>query len=478
MIVYLIIGLYLFLTFGISLLTTGKQENNPEGYFLAGRNMGPVVLFFTFIATNFSAFFFLGFAGAGYRIGLPFYTMMSFGTAFTALSFYFIGSKVWALGKSKGYITPPELIRKESGSSVLGNLYLSVLFVFTLPYLALQPIGAGILLERLTEGGIPYFMGAILLSFFICLYVLFGGMKSVALTDVKQGILMFVLMFTALFVIAGKFGGITQANEMVFQIKPALFSRGGNGSFFTEQKWFSNMILWILCVPIIPQLFMRFYISKNISALKSSTILYAIVPLFLFICPVLIGMMGHLSFPDLQGKAADQILPMMLNAHSPKWLAALIMTGALAAFMSTLDSQLLSLGTMFTRDFYKVYINPKIGLESEVRIGKMAIIVFALVGLGLAYKPPESIFALAKLAFTGYAILFPTTIAVLYLKKKLPIYCILSIIIGLILLIALFLDVIQSDFFFGFDMVVPIFLSTSFTIILGILIDKSPENEF
>ena len=170
--VYIILAAYLGLTFATSLLGK-KTADTPEGYFLADRGLSTFVLFFTLIATNFSAFFFLGFAGEGYRIGYAYYAMMAIGTAFAAISFYLIGNKAWHLGKRKGYITPVELIGGESNSPFLKYVYLTVMVFFTLPYLALQPIGAGYILTNLTDGAISYFGGAALLTFFhyfICFY--------------------------------------------------------------------------------------------------------------------------------------------------------------------------------------------------------------------------------------------------------------------------------------------------------------------
>ncbi len=465
--VYAIIIGYLLLTFGASLLGRDKQMDTAEGYFLAGRNLGPIVLFFTFIATNFSAFFFLGFAGQGYKIGYAYYVMMAFGTAFAALSFYFIGFRVWLLGKAHGYITPPELIGGEMQSDKLRLLYLSVMVFFTLPYLALQPIGAGYLLNSLTDGAVPYFAGAVLLTLVIVAYIFIGGMKSVALTDVKQGILMFVLMFAALIVIASNYGGIQAANEAVFQLKPELFSRGGGGGYFSKPKWFSMMLLWICCVPMLPQLFMRFYISRDLASLKTSTILYSLVPTILFICPVAIGVIGHLSYPDLVGKQIDQILPLMLSSHAPEWLAALIMTGALAAFMSTLDSQLLALGTMLTRDVYARYFDRELSLQKEVKVGKAFIAAAAVLGLLIAYHPPDTIFAIAKQAFTGLAVLFPTTVAVLHWKKTSAAACIASILIGEVMLLASILGILPKGFFFGCDLIVLLMLTCALVIIIG-----------
>ena len=130
------LALYLMANLAIGWWAARRPQRESDDYFLAGRGVGTVVLFFTFVATNFSAFFFLGFAGAGYRIGYPFYAMMAFGTAFAAISFYLIGDQVWRLGQIHGYVTPPEMIGDQTGSAALKLLYAMVMLLFTLPYLA------------------------------------------------------------------------------------------------------------------------------------------------------------------------------------------------------------------------------------------------------------------------------------------------------------------------------------------------------
>jgi SSS family solute:Na+ symporter len=181
---YLVIFAYLLCTLIIGIIGYKSQQNTPEDYFLANRNIGPIVLFFTLIATNFSAFTFLGFSGAGYRTGISYYAMISLGTAFVSITFYLIGYKVWLLGKEHQLITPSELIENRLPNKPLKLLFLAVMVIFTIPYLTLQPIGGGYILEGLTNGQIPYFIGATFLTSIIVVYVFIGGMKSVALTDV------------------------------------------------------------------------------------------------------------------------------------------------------------------------------------------------------------------------------------------------------------------------------------------------------
>jgi SSS family solute:Na+ symporter len=469
---YLVIFAYLLCTLIIGIIGYKSQQNTPEDYFLANRNIGPIVLFFTLIATNFSAFTFLGFSGAGYRTGISYYAMISLGTAFVSITFYLIGYKVWLLGKEHQLITPSELIENRLPNKPLKLLFLAVMVIFTIPYLTLQPIGGGYILEGLTNGQIPYFIGATFLTSIIVVYVFIGGMKSVALTDVLQGVLMLVLVLVALGAIAHSLGGITEANRAVYQLKPELLSRQGNNNFFTPHKWFSFMLLWSLSVPMFPQMFMRFYTPKTAKSLKISAILYPIITAIMFICPVLIGMWGNIAFPDLEGQAADRIFPMMLAEYASTGISALVMVGALAAFMSTLDSQLLALSSMITRDIYTAYFRPEASLKEQTIVGRALIVILAIIGLAIAANPPATIAAIATQAFTGLAVLFPTVIAALYGRNISPLSCLISIIVGELMLIGFILEIIPPSFALGFLPVVPVVAISTLIIIIGSLIKR------
>lgn len=111
-------------------------------------------------------------------------------------------------------------------------------------------------------------------------------------------------------------------------------------------------------------------------------ILYPLVCTVAFFMPIAVGVLGHLSFPDLIGKQADRILPMVLTAISGDIMAALVIAAGLAALMSTLDSQLLTLSSIFTRDV--VSLVKKTQSETSVT-GRAFVILLSLAGLALAY---------------------------------------------------------------------------------------------
>jgi SSS family solute:Na+ symporter len=405
-----------------------KTKKTPEDYFIAGRTFGPIILFFSLAATNFSAFTFLGFAGNAYKMGLGQYGIMGFGTAIMAIMFFVIGRKVWIQGKEKKYITPPELIGRRFDSRPLRLIFMGVMVVFTIPYLAVQAVGAGILIQYVT-GIISWQIGAVATIAVIMFYVMLGGMRGSGWADVFQGVLMITAMIFAIIFVAVSLGGFEQANLMAYSADPVLFTRPGGSEYFTMQIWFSFMLLWLFVDPMFPQLFSLFYTAKNQKSLKISMILYPLVVSFFFLFPVLIGVWAHGAGMSIPPGSEDMVLPMMVQNFSPSFIFAFVMTGALAALISTADSQLLSLSTMLSHDL--------LGLKKrkrEVLYGKVVIVLlslFTVLFVISGYNPNEGIMGtLVKTTFSGLVVLCPTTIAALYWKKATKYGCIASILLG------------------------------------------------
>ncbi|RJQ53750.1 MAG: sodium:solute symporter family protein [Desulfobacteraceae bacterium] len=421
----IVIVLYFSVVLIIGFIARTRWRSSPESYFLADRSLGTAVLLGTMAATNFSAFTVFGASGAGYRDGYAFFPIMGFGTGFMAISFWLIGRKIWSIGKKYGIITPPEMIRIVYRSPALSFLFATVMIVFTLPYLALQPMAAGYALEELL--GLPYFYGCVLVTAVIAVYTLWGGMRSVAWTDLFQGVLMAAMLLVSLVLVLRHHGGFFTANAKLIASFPELFARPGGQGKYTLEVWFSFMMLWFFCDPMFPQLFQRFFSAKSERTISKMMLFYPLVCTVIFFMPIAVGVAGHLSFPGLEGKQADRILPMMIDLVAGDAVAALVITCGIAALMSTMDSQLLTLSSIFTLD-----ISPMLKGDPVRRpfAGRIFVIALSILGLALAYRPPATILQIATETFTGLAVLFPTVLFGLYLKKPKPLPAILSIIAG------------------------------------------------
>ena len=446
-----LIGYFVIVLF-IGFIARTRWKSSPETYFLADRKLGTLVLLGTMVATNFSAFTVFGTSGAGYRDGYAFFPIMGFGTGFMALTFWILGRKIWRVGRDRGVVTPPEMIRVIYESPFLSFLFALVMIVFTIPYLALQPMAAGYALEALV--GIPYFTGCLTVTGIIVLYTLRGGLRAVAWTDLFQGALMAVLLGVCLILAAKHHGGFAAANQKVLAMNPDLFSRPGASGKYTLTIWFSFIMLWFFCDPMFPQLFQRFFSARNERALSLTMIFYPLVCTVIFFMPIAVGVLGHLSFPDLAGKEADRILPMLITLISGDVMSALVIACGLAALMSTMDSQLLTLSSIFTRDIFPLFTGRQVGSNAA---GRVFVIVLSLAGLALAYRPPATILQIATQTFTGLAVLFPTVIFGLYLKNVRALPAVLSILSGEGLMLLCYFRVLPT---WGFLPVVPVMAVT------------------
>ncbi len=420
----LILAAYALVLLLIGWFTRTRWNSSPANYFLADRGLGTLVLAGTMLATNFSAFTVFGCSGAGYRDGFAFYPIMGFGTGFMALSFWLLGRRIWKLGQEHQLITPPELISVLYHSPLLTRLFAVVMVLFTLPYLALQPMAAGYALQELL--GLPYTWGATSVTVLILLYTLRGGLRAVAWTDLMQGVLMLLLLIASLVMIVIHNGGPSHAAAEIHANFPELFSRPGGSGRYTLGIWFSYLLLWFLCDPMFPQLFQRFYAARSERGIARTMLLYPLICSLVFLLPVCIGVLGRLQFPALSGKEADSILPMLMNSLGGDTMAALVVAAGLAALMSTMDSQLLTLGSIFSRDL----LPAKSKWRNRGATGRVAAALLAFAGLALALHPSDTILAIATQTFSGLAVLFPIVAFGLYFPRVYPLAAILSLLTG------------------------------------------------
>ncbi len=416
-----IIIAYFLILLAIGIYAHRKTRATPEDYFLANRNFGSIILFFTLAATNFSAFTFLGFAGKAYTDGMGQYGVMALGTSFMAIMFYVIGRKVWKAGKEKGYVTPAELVGREHESKGLQFLVTAIMSMFTIPYLAIQAIGAGYILQMIFPS-LNMEVGAIVVMAIICFYVLLGGMKASGWTDVFQGMIMISAMILAFAFISHALGGATNATLNTMKVNPSLLSRPGPNGYFTIGTWFSFLLLWIFCDPMFPQIFSRFYTAKSDASLKTAMMLYPLLISFFFLLPVLIGVWAHGA--GIEVSNADNVLLLMVEKFTPMPIFSFIIVGALAALMSTADSQLLALSTMLTCDIF----GKKVGYSRVITI---LLTIFSIAFVIFGYNPKVGIMGtLVKTTFSGLVVLAPSVIATLYWKRATKEGCIASILGG------------------------------------------------
>ncbi|QSG09526.1 Na+/proline symporter [Halapricum desulfuricans] len=404
----IIVG-YLLVALAIGVVAYRLTERTAEDYYLASRTLGTVVLLFTTFATLLSAFTFFGGPNASAANGPEWILVMGVmdGVIFAVL-WYVIGYKQWLVGQHEGYVTLGEMLGDRFGSTAL-RITVAVISVFWLfPYVMLQQQGAGTALKALTDGAIPYWVGAGGITLFMIGYVALAGMRGVAWTDTLQGLFMLVMVWVAFGWVLVSIGGPVTATSRLAETNPEFLKLGGGA--YSPAYIVSTAVSIAFGVTMFPQVNQRFFVAKSEAVLKRTFALWPVLVVLLFVPAFMLGAWaaGYGISP-----ADGNVLPLLLNEFTPGWFAALVVAGAMAAMMSSSDSMLLSGSSYMTRDIYR-QVAERASQRREDLIARVGVAVFATLSFVASLFQPGTLVEIGETAFGGFAQLALPVIVALY----------------------------------------------------------------
>src|ERR1700726_1515621 len=201
-------------------------QRTSEDYFVASRSLGPALLLLNLFGANMTAFAVLGASGEAYTSGIGVFALMGSSSALVIpLVFYFVGTRVWELGKRRGYLSPVQFFRERYGSDGLGLLLFVVLNALLIPYLLIGLAGGGIALAQLTGGAVPKWAGSLIIVAVVLGYVAYGGMRGAIWVNGFQALLLLLLGGVASWVIVHQLGGLESAMQRLGAVHPELLVR-------------------------------------------------------------------------------------------------------------------------------------------------------------------------------------------------------------------------------------------------------------
>jgi SSS family solute:Na+ symporter len=411
-----IIVIYMGLVIGIGVVSNRLLSSSGEDYFLATRSIGPFVLLMSLFGTNMTAFALLGSSGEAYHSGIGVFGLMPAISGLVIPTVFFVlGPRAWAIGKRHGYTTQVEFFRDRWGSNALGLLLFVVLVSLVIPYLLIGVMAGGVTLNQVTSGQVPEWVGGLVICMVVMSYVTIGGLRGTAWVNTFQTIIFMVLGAATVAVVFGRMGGVGAVMARVAADAPDLLAREGN---FNRIHWFTYSFI-PLSAGMFPHMFMHWLSAKKASNFKLTVQAYPLCIALVWLPPVLLGVAGTLDFPGLIGGQSNSILVRMIGLYAPGVLAGLLGAGVFAAVMSSLDSQVLSLGTMFTEDIVDHYgYGDAMTDNQKVASGRIFVAGILLFTYGLSLFSQRSIFDLATWSFTGFASLFPIAIAALFWRRS------------------------------------------------------------
>ncbi len=399
---------YLVLMIAVGEYARRKGEKTAEDFFVAGRKLGMFASFWLAAGTWWSALAFLGSNGWFYGKGITFIANL-FTNALFGFLLVLLGVRVWRLGKKYGFVSPGDLVEEFYGSKLLRYVLAAVLILFTIPYIQVQIMGAGYIFEASTEGLVPFWAGALLLTLTVMLYTSLGGKRGAAWTNIIQGILLTFGIFVGGAIIISVAGGPYKIISTIQQLHPELLTIQSDALWGV---WFSFPIIALGGI-VGPQMILNMYAAKNERTLRVTG---ALLPFLAtsFLIAMFIGFSGKILIPGLENP--DSVMIRLLIKYTPIAFASVILAGGLAAAMSTIDQQAHAISVLVSRDFVWS-ISRKISQAIQVNVGRLAIVIALGVAYLFALQSPEYIAYIGAVATSGTAQFLPILAGLLFWKR-------------------------------------------------------------
>ena len=519
----IVVLVYLGLLLGLGAWSRRFFRGTSRDFFVASHSIGPFLLLMSVFGTTMTAFALVGSTGKAFERGIGVYglTASMSGLVHTAV-FFFIGLRLWAIGKRNAFVTQVQFFRARFGSASIGYVLFPVLVLLMIPYLLIGILGAGKILLPITAGalpglfpnpetpqwagGIPEWLTGLIVCGVAFSYVFLGGSRGAAWANTFQTLVFMAMGVLAFFLIARSLGGFQQATELSAKFnaegflvqthrydtesgvlrendppkvigkytgeamevdgrRPLLARRPtpvelyaqdaatGEETRFARQygigTWMFFSYLFIpLSAGMFPHLFQHWLTARNAKAFRLTFVAHPLCILAVWVPCVLIGTWATGILPPLESSKVSAVLGTMLSTlvGSPI-LSGLLTAGILAAIMSSLDSQFLSLGTMFTNDVVLHAAGPRRFSDRQIlQIARAFVLGVVVIAYLLSRIAPQNIFNLAVWCFTGFSALTPLVIGSVYWRRTTLAGAYASIAVGMLILFYFFY---QSDYGYG-----------------------------
>ena len=411
--IWLGIGVYVAFAMITAFLSRAGKSEDMQHYFLGDRKMGGFVSAMSYSATTYSAFMMIGLAGLTYAGGvgaLGFELIYLMGVTLVLI----FGPRFWLVGQKYGYVTPSEMLGHRYDSRSVAVVTALTSCVFLIPYAAVQLAGVGYLVSGMTDGGISFVTGTLLATVLAIVFSLIAGLRSVAWTDSLQSIMMIIGATLVVAFVIHRLGGVGEFFGSLSADHPGHLSVPGNG-FFSLSMFIGLTLPWVFFSISNPQVSQRLYTPGSMKDLRRMLLGFMFFGLVYTLVSVIWGFAARLHFPNLEN--GDLATPMLLASELvPTALGIIVMIGIVAAAVSTIDSIMLTLSSMITRDVYHV-AQPAASEAKQLAIGKFILPVIALLAFGFAQLELDLIAVLSVSASAGLLVMVPAIIGTFFWRR-------------------------------------------------------------
>ncbi len=427
----------------IGLYFAKLANSSSEHFFIGGRRLGPWVAAMSAEASDMSGWLLMGLPGVAYWCGLADAAWTAIGLAIgTYLNWLLVSKRLRRYSIAAGNaITIPEFIsnRFKENKKVLMTIAALFILVFFAVYTGSCFVTCGKLFNQLF--GIDYVLMMLVGAAIVLTYTFLGGFLAESTTDFVQGIVMIVSLVAVLAVGTAAAGGIGAvidnaraipgfleffgiANPVTNDAGVQRIAADGSAMFGAKSSYglltIISTMAWGLGYFGMPQVLLRFMGIRSTRELTKSRRIAVIWVLISLAAAVAIGIIGRAVYPGklTTSSEAESIFIIIASSLMNPFAAGIMMSGILAATMSSSDSYLLIASSAFSRNIYQGLINKNATEKQIMTVSRITLLAVALVGILIALDSNSVIFKVVSFAWAGFGATFgPVILFSLFWKR-------------------------------------------------------------
>lgn len=413
-----------------------KINQSFEDYYTAGKSMPAVVVGLLTIVTFYSGTTFTGRVGFCYNYGFVAITSIV-SCSMVGIIMYFLSEKIWPISKKYHLSTLSDFMELRYETKWIKLLIACTILSFNIIWLITEIKTLGMVVNVASNSKISIEVGSIIAFSVIMLYVITGGIRSVAAVDSFSAVLMLCGSLITVFYIAFHYydGNIINIFAEVQKVAPEKIIFDTNG-IYTEPYWISSIIMSAICMMVYPSNYMSICLAKDVKSVKKSALMASLSGIWLVVFVVFAYAALGLSDSGLLVSNPEESLLLMINNSGNALIMGLVTTFILAATLGTLDSTLISLSGIVSNDIftnikkirakekclgYYNYDEIKSTMEenghNEVRLTRIIIFVLGIIAMILSQYETPLMVLMVNYATNGLVQIVPLVIGGLYWRK-------------------------------------------------------------
>jgi SSS family solute:Na+ symporter len=455
-----------------------------EDYMLAGRGIGLIVLFFLTLFGISSTWTFYAYPGFLYRHG-PAFVYFIWGCVAGFVSLYmFFGPRIWAVAKLNHFLSPVEVLSQRYESKALRVILAIVLLASMVPYISIESLGVGLGFKAFA--GVHESVGIIYTAVLLICIILLGGMRVTAWTNILLGIIYATTFLGSLLWVINRVfpDGLPQALQVLNATNPELLSAPGPlvegeplfaypiivGVFITGLMAFSWPHIVMGTLTVRDKTIFKWFPLLGIVA---GGIGFYTIPFIWgsLVAPAISHMDGTLV-PVVSGKAADNVVQVIITKYLPGWFSTFALMGVIAAALSTAAIQLMTSAILVSRDLIHGFFKPDATDRQLIIWTKLAVIGLLILSVLIAlWNPIAMALYLTNIAVPGFAQWAPCLAGGIVWKRGTKQGAIAGVLVGTAMLIASFILHLPS-----FVIIASFIVNALVYVIVSLLTSKPSEH--